>query len=385
MKDLDVTMPGRLYYLDNLRILLIILVILQHLTVTYGAPGSWDLKFETDDVLTLVVFSLFNAVNQSFFMGFFFLLSGYFTPDSYDRKGGRRFMLDRLLRLGIPLAIYDMLISPNVSYLINIFMWGWDNGWISYMRLYYREGLVIGSGPLWYVEKLLLFQVMYILGRELVGYAPKLQSKFSLPGWVVIGLFALVIGGATFVMRIWLPYPENIDFLTLECPFFPPLYFSLFLVGILAYRGNWFKQISQAMGKCGWGIALILIGVVFPPLFYWGGAREGNFSVYMGGWQWQALVYAMWEPFVGIGIIIGLLVLFRDKYNRGGRLLHAMAGSTYTVYIIHGPILVMVGLIMKDMVWHPLVKFVLGGVVSVPICFLLGYLIRCLPVARKIL
>ena len=220
MKDLDVIKPGRLYYLDNLRILLIILVMLQHLSVTYGGPGSWDLKFETDDVFTLMIFSLFNAVNQTFFMGFFFLLSGYFTPGSYNRKGGRQFILDRLLRLGIPLVIYDILISPNVSYLINIFMWGWDNGWLSYIRLYYREGFVIGSGPLWYVEKLLLFQVIYILGRKLIQYIPRFKSMFSLPGWVVIGSFVLAIGAATFVMRIWLPYPENIDFLTLECPFF---------------------------------------------------------------------------------------------------------------------------------------------------------------------
>jgi hypothetical protein len=360
-------------------------VILQHLSVTYGGPGSWDLKFETEDVLTLVIFSLFNAVNQSFFMGFFFLLSGYFTPGSYERKGGRRFILGRLLRLGIPLVIYDTLISPNVSYLVNIFMWGWDNGWLSYMRLYYRKGFVIGSGPLWYVEKLLLFQVIYIGGRKLIQYVPRLNSKFSLPGWLVIGSFALAIGAATFVMRIWLPYPENIDFLTLECPFFPPLYFSLFLVGNLAYKGNWFKHMSQSMGKYGWGVALIFIVVVFPPLFYWGGAREGEFSVYMGGLHWPALVYSIWEPFVGIGIIIGLLVLFRDKYNRGGGFLRAMAGSTYTVYIIHGPALVIVGLIMKGMVWHPLLKFALGGVACIPICFLLGYLIRCLPGARKIL
>jgi fucose 4-O-acetylase-like acetyltransferase len=32
-------------------------------------------------------------------MGFFFLISGYFTPGSFERKGLRSFLKDRLIRL----------------------------------------------------------------------------------------------------------------------------------------------------------------------------------------------------------------------------------------------------------------------------------------------
>ena len=34
-------------------------------------------------------------------MGLFFMIAGCFTPGSYDRKGHRRFLKERLLRLGI--------------------------------------------------------------------------------------------------------------------------------------------------------------------------------------------------------------------------------------------------------------------------------------------
>jgi fucose 4-O-acetylase-like acetyltransferase len=105
----------------------------------------------------------------------------------------------------------------------------------------------------------------------------------------------------------------------------------------------------------------------------------------MGGWHWQALVYAMWEPFVCVGIIIGLLVLFRAKCNQGGRFLQALAGSTYAVYIVHGFVLVVIALVMKDILWHPLVKFVFGVLVSIPVCFSLGFFIRNLPGTKKIL
>jgi len=33
---------NRLYFIDNLRIFLISLVVLHHLSITYGAPGDWS-------------------------------------------------------------------------------------------------------------------------------------------------------------------------------------------------------------------------------------------------------------------------------------------------------------------------------------------------------
>ena len=53
---------------------------------------------------------MFNAFNQSFFMGFFFLLAGYFTAPALAKKGYSRFLQDRMLRLGIPLLFgYDTI------------------------------------------------------------------------------------------------------------------------------------------------------------------------------------------------------------------------------------------------------------------------------------
>ena len=97
----------RLSFIDNLRILLIVLVIMVHLAITYGAPvGDWYYQEVRARMIESIIYVFFIAVSQSFFMGFFFLISGYFTPGSYDRKGARHFFKDRLLRLGIPLLFY---------------------------------------------------------------------------------------------------------------------------------------------------------------------------------------------------------------------------------------------------------------------------------------
>ena len=51
-----------------------------------------------NDISTILI-TLFLAINQSFFMGFFFMISSYFNPGSVDRKGSTAFLVDRLKRL----------------------------------------------------------------------------------------------------------------------------------------------------------------------------------------------------------------------------------------------------------------------------------------------
>jgi glucan biosynthesis protein C len=90
----------RLLFVDNIRVFLTILVILHHLMITYAGTGSWYYNEGRQDVITKFVGSWFCSVNQAYFMGLFLLISAYFVPGSYDRKGAGRFLKDRLIRLG---------------------------------------------------------------------------------------------------------------------------------------------------------------------------------------------------------------------------------------------------------------------------------------------
>ncbi|MGA9080047.1 MAG: acyltransferase, partial [Halobacteriota archaeon] len=92
-------MRDRLYFADNLRTYLITLVVLHHLAIVYtGAGGFYYVEPTPIDQLALAVLVIFIALNQAYFMGLLFLISGYFSPGSLDRKGPRRFIRDRLIR-----------------------------------------------------------------------------------------------------------------------------------------------------------------------------------------------------------------------------------------------------------------------------------------------
>ena len=100
----------RMHYLDNLRIYLTVLVILHHAALAYGGAGNWAVQDPAVDEISPIFLTFFNALNQSYFMSAFFLLAGYFTPRSLERKGPKQFLIDRLVRLGIPILVYTTII-----------------------------------------------------------------------------------------------------------------------------------------------------------------------------------------------------------------------------------------------------------------------------------
>ena len=111
----------RMLFIDNLRIFLITMIVLLHLAVTYGGAGDWhyqEFTMEEAGLLAGIIFSLFTMTVIGFSVGCFFLIAGYFTPGSCDRKGRRRFLIDRLLRLGIPLVIYIVVFDPIIKFTV---------------------------------------------------------------------------------------------------------------------------------------------------------------------------------------------------------------------------------------------------------------------------
>ena len=54
----------RLLFIDNLRILLICLVVVQHLAVTYGATGFWYYRDPAQDIFTSTYLTIQNGVGE---------------------------------------------------------------------------------------------------------------------------------------------------------------------------------------------------------------------------------------------------------------------------------------------------------------------------------
>jgi glucan biosynthesis protein C len=196
---------------------------------------------------------------------------------------------------------------------------------------------------------------------------------------LTIAIFAFSLGLVTFIVRIWLPMGWNFALLNFQIPYFPQ-YILMFIIGLIAYRGNWFLQISEKTGKLWFQITAILIVLfaAFPAL-------SDDPTRFFGGFYWQALIYALWEQFLCVAVIITLTVLFRKKFNNQGRLSKEMSASAYTVYVFHAPIIVFLAVSLQGIVLNPLLKFILVAPLAVGVCFILSNYIRQIPVVKNIL
>jgi len=256
----------RFFFIDNLRVFLIILVILVHLAITYGSPtGLWYIHEGIVDLPLGFVYVVFLAVCQAFFMGLLFLLAGYFTPPSYDRKGAGIFLADRALRLGIPIFIFIALIDPLMMYALD----GFKTPLLNFILSDPFVGL--GFGPLWFIEALLFFVIAYVVWRAV---KPNPTKARGIPGNRSILLFGLLLGAASFAVRLVFPIGYTLTIPNFQIPFFPQ-YIALLIVGLMAYRGNWIqsmpKSTGQLWGKIALGLLLLTPVIMFSvqsPVFY---------------------------------------------------------------------------------------------------------------------
>lgn len=373
----------RLYFIDNLRILLITLVIMQHLSVTYGGVGGWYYYDGEPDQISGIVLTIHNAINQSFFMGFLFLISGYFTASSYNHKGPGQFLKGRFLRLGIPWIFYYLFINTIIVYVLRVKINGYDGSVWNFLTSHFGRFL-IADGPVWFNETLLIFSIIYVLWRALAKTpAPAVRDNGWMPGNLTIAITALSVGLITFAVRLWRPLGWGFVPLNLQLPFFPQ-YICLFIAGIIAHRHDWFRRIPVSMGRLWLCTVIFFIVIVLPAIFVLGGATE-DVSPYMGGLHWQCFAYAVWEQFVGVAMIIVLLVLFRNRLNRQGKLAKVMSDSSYTTYIIHSLVVVFLALVIRNVQILPVLKFALTVLIAVPLSFSLASVIRQLPLVRRIL
>lgn len=142
--------PSHLLYIDNLRTTLITFVILLHLAITYGADGLWYYREGGDaNVVMFIIMMFVAAIGSAFVLGLFFLLAGYFTPRSYDRKGFGGFLVDRAKRLLIPLALYELIVFPLIRFGVRV-QEGYQGSLWEHLAEHFGGLETIADGPVWF-------------------------------------------------------------------------------------------------------------------------------------------------------------------------------------------------------------------------------------------
>lgn len=370
----------RLYYLDNLKIFLTVLVVLHH-SFEPWATGKGAIPVH-DFSLPLAIIM---GVNASFFMGLFFFISGYFTPQSIDKKGPARFCRERLLRLFLPAIIYGVMIQPVVRLLVKRNYLGQDvppffEFWSEYMLKSFS------FGHLWFVMLLLYFSLAYALWIHLRGAAetasPGAGADAPTSRGTHVFLFstAAVLTVLTFIVRIWFPQDMWIaaaGLIQIEPAHFPQ-YLTLFILGIISRRQNWLDG-APSSPALWWAVIGFLptaaLGAIFTKQAFLGAGFTGI-----------GFLAALREALLCVGVCYGLIILFRNRFPSSSAFSRMLGANAYAVYVIHIPIVIFLQCHVAGMGLSPAMSAILTLLMALPLSWGLSSLVvRRLPGFKKVL
>lgn len=334
IEEIERPLPGeRFVYLDNLKALLIAGIIAAHALIGYADFGSWsyqDIREVTLSPVVETVFAVaFLGLGGLFLMALFFLISGLLTEDSLARHGASRFVHDRLLRLGLPFAVYTLLLWPLFEFaLLEPYL---HRG--SYWDYLGDTDPVLDNGPMWFVGVLLIYSLGYVVWRRRVP-RPVFSSD-SLEGRQLVSLVAAV-AASTFLVRLVFPVDSGQP-LNLHLWQWPACVVT-FGLGVVAARRGWLRPVSEALARrC--GIATLIATLVMLIAVLSAEPLGIDEEAFLGGWQVPALITAIVEGVLVVAGPIWVLAAAQRHLNRSGPVRRAMSRSSYAAFMLQGPVL----------------------------------------------
>lgn len=353
---------AKLHYLNNIKALLAVAVVLVHASMAYGGAGGWYYIEASDDFISTSILTMINAVLQSFFMGIFFFISAYFSPKSYDNKGFYVFLKDRIPKLLIPALFYYFVLNPLCVNFVQ-------------RKAYFSS---LGFYNLWFVMALLIFTLIYALGR---GINRIRLPEMDFPNAWKVFAFIILLGCFNFITRLFFRTNEMYIF-DFTFGYFPQ-YIVLFILGVAAYRNNWLNKLDEKLASTFLKISIVSI-ILLPVVFLIATPVSGDVSNFYGGATLESLFYSFWEPFVGIGIILKLLVAFKRRFNFTKPFLELASRCSYSIYIIQSLFIIALQKILSNIDMNVLIKVVIVTTLTYALCLAVSSILVRTPGIKKV-
>lgn len=357
-------------WVDNLRVVLIAGVIVLHTATGYVVDfAGWYYDDELDASgpwsAALTVPGLLGAL---FWLGPLFLVAGWFSARSLERRGPGGFARSRLLRLGVPLVVFVLLVQPLTDYLGNIHD---ERGSFAF---YLRQ---TETGAMWFVAALLVFSLAYAGLRRLHPAPTDRRPRAR----VVLPLSMATIAVTSWTVWLFSPLTEEAPLNVRVAEW--PQGAVLFALGVLAAEVGWVEQPPSLhrvrllgwlalAGSAGF-VGVLAIGVA---------SGQEDFGPPT---DWPTIAVAVLDGFVAVSFTVWFVVWFRGHWPRHGALVGEAARASYATYFIHPLVITAVMLAVAPVDLGAWAKFVLVSAVSVPASFAVGYGLTRLPGVSKVL
>ncbi|MGH3331443.1 MAG: acyltransferase family protein [Nocardioidaceae bacterium] len=332
----------RQFYLDNLKVILIAAIIAIHGVLSYAGTLDVWLYTEVREVTLSPVAeaAMFVVVGPFafFLIALLFLVAGLLTRPSLERKGPGRFAKDRLLRLGVPFAVYVVLLQPPVVYALEHPLGVAPR---SYWFEFLGEPAQLDMGPLWFVGVLLIFSLVY---AGWVGVRQHRPEGRGFPRVRAAHLLLLVaaVAPATFLVRLVFPIGGEAGVQGLNFWEWPTCIVA-FSLGVVGARQGWREALPDRLFRQARTVSLV--GVAALGAFMAVGSALGVVDelTVRGGWAWATFVFITLESALTVFGPVWLLGVAQRYINRPLRWIWPAARrSAYAAFMLQ--LLVLTGL-----------------------------------------
>ena len=227
-------MKPRYYFIDNLRWVTVVLVLIYHVFYNFNAQGVFGgiggfREHQWWDTVCTVLYP--------WFMTLMFILAGASSRYALKHRTAKEFRQERARKLLVPSTL-GLLLFGSMLGALNITAGG---GWEAMPAdmpfvVKYLIAVVSGTGPLWFIQDLFIFSLLLLVVRKVID-ADRVEAW--LDGLSVKGLSYVLFG---FFLLLGLLAQTQIDevgdFSGLLNLYRPVYYFGIFLVGYYIFSSE---------------------------------------------------------------------------------------------------------------------------------------------------
>lgn len=339
-------MKLRINYIDNLRFILIFLLIPYHLAMAYNFWGEPNYIFlERNNVIASIVVFM-----SPWFMPVMFLLAGISAAFSLKKRSGRAFIKERVKRLGMPLVVGVLFINPILSFVADKTHNGYDGNYFEHYVVYFTKltdmtgydgGFTLGH--LWFIAVLMIISLIGYGIIRVIDIVIKNDRKVLM----VINCIIVVLSIVSFDITIG---GKKIY-----------TYLGIYLIGYLLFSRQCF--IDKLM-KYKW---------FFMSVFLFASAMNVVLFGYIGNYEILNNICNYISFITGIPTLICFGKMYIDCTNK---FCSYWSRTSYVFYIVHFPIVVLcqyfIYLTGIGNVWNFVFSFAVSMVATCIMCYIIN-------------
>jgi glucans biosynthesis protein C len=358
----------RVYYIDWLRVIAVLLLILFH---TARIFDIWDPFYvKNAETSSFLSYSVITFLNQ-WQIPLLFLLAGSSTWFALAIRSGKEYAAERLKRLLLPFLFGILVIVPPQAYLARFQKLGYNANYLKFLMDYFRvRGDLTGytglftPGHLWFILFLFAFSLaslpflLYLRGSAGRKWISRLANSCENHLGLLLFLVPLIVAGA-------LPDIGGKN---------PFVYITLFVYGFILVADVRFQKILDNFRWAALILGLItLAGLIAleainlpTPKYSWGDILSFLLRT-TDTWFWLMAILGFGQRYL----------------NRTNPFLAYAAEGSYPFYILHQTVIVIIGYFVVQWDASTAVKYILiAGASLTATTLLYDRLVRHINLAR---